>query len=149
MKKLKRVVFILVVALLAAVALLFKSSRDLKQARANFVVKEVIREVPGPVRIKYRKVKQKPEVVEKIVYQDRIVQVPAPEPTPEPPVQSAEGYDRSQDRIVAGVAIHGLGSKRFYQSFMAGYSFGNKLDVLGGVSPDEKTKYTFQTNYRF
>lgn len=148
MKKLKRAIFILIAALLVAVALLFKSNRDLKQAKANFVVKEVIREVPGPVRIKYRKVKQKPEVVEKIVYQDRVVQLPAPEPTPEPPVQSAE-YDRSQDRIVAGVAIHGIGAKRFYQSFMAGYSFGNRLDVLGGVSPDEDTKYTFQTNYRF
>ena len=149
MKKLKRAVIVLVAVLFCAVAMLFKLGRDLKQARSNFVVKEVIREVPGPTRIKYRKVKQKPEIVEKIVYQDRVVQLPAPEPTPEPPIQTAEVYDRSQDRIVAGVAIHGLGSKRFYQSFMAGYSFGNRLDVLGGVSPEEKTKYTLQTNYRF
>lgn len=149
MKKLRRTVIILGVALLCAIVSIFKLRQDLRQAKQNVVVKEVVREVPGPVKIKYREIKQEPQIVEKIVYQDRVVEVPAPSPTPEPTMQPKQGYDRSQDRILAGVSIHGLGSDRSGHSFLAGYSVGNRIDILGGVSPQADTRYSLQAVYRF
>lgn len=150
-KKGKLLFVALCILILALVGVIVRLGYEVKVAKSKVEIREVIREVKvkGPVRIKYRKVveKSEPEIIEKVVY--KVINPQTPEPSPEPVIQTADGYDRSQDRILAGVAIHGIGSKRFYQSFLAGYSFGNKLDVLGGVSPQEDTKYSFQTNYRF
>ena len=131
-------------------AFTIKQRDDLKLARTHVQVKEVIREVKGPVRIKYRKIKEasKPEIkivtVEKIVYK---------EAEPKADEDETEGPDNQTpertDRYVVGVSLLGVNSRRFGHAFHAGYSIGNRLDILGGVSSQADKKYSLQTNYRF
>lgn len=146
MKKLKQLSLILIALLLVAIGFIFKLNKDLKEAKANPRIVEVYHEVEVP-KIKYRTIKEKGEaqVIEKVVY--KFIQEekrPEPQPTPFPVNES-----RKQNRYLAGVSIHGLGSDRWGHSFLGGYSFGNRLDVLAGVSPQEDVKYSVQAVSRF
>lgn len=146
MKKLKKLVLFLVALLILTLGFIFKLKKDLKEAQTNPRIVEVYHEVEVP-KIKYRTIKGKAEaqVIEKVVY--KYIQEekrPIPVPTPDYVNES-----RKQNRYLAGVSIHGLGSDRWGHSFLGGYSFGNRLDVLAGVSPQEDVKYSLQAVSRF
>ena len=146
MKKLKLPLILFVAILLIAVGYILKLKKDLKEAKANPRIVEVYHEVEVP-KIKYRTIKGKAEaqVIEKVVYkfiQEEQREKPEPSPVPADDI-------RKQNRYLAGVSIHGIGADRWGHSFLGGYSFGNRLDVLAGVSPQEDVKYSVQAVTRF
>lgn len=150
LKKSKLVIGVLAVCILALIGYIIRLNGDLKEARSKVEIREVIREVKvkGPVRIKYRKVIEKspPEVIEKVVY--KVIPQPEQEVDDKETMDTVEVKERT-DRYLVGFSILGINSNRFKHSFHAGYSIGNRLDILAGVSSQADTKYSLQTVARF
>lgn len=148
--KAKKLVGVLAVVILALVGYIVRLNGELKQAKSKVEIREVIREVKvkGPVRIKYRKVIEKspPEVIEKVVY--KVIPQPEQEVDDKETMDTVEVKERT-DRYLVGVSILGINSNKFKHAFHAGYSIGNRLDILAGVSSQADTKYSLQTVARF
>lgn len=132
------VLVIAIIIILAESAYIYKQYTDLKIAKEaynNPQIKEVIREVKvtGPVRIEYRTIKEKgeKEIVEKIIYRESEAMVKETE-REEKPVFA--GVSRS-NRYLLGFSNRNFSFRESDNyTYWGGYSFGNRLDVLGGVS---------------
>lgn len=129
---------ILLVIILGQLGYIYKQYTELKIAKEvynNPQIKEVIREVKvtGPVRIEYRTIKEKgeKEIVEKIIYRESEAMVKETE-REEKPVFA--GVSRS-NRYLLGFSNRNFSFRESDNyTYWGGYSFGNRLDVLGGVS---------------
>lgn len=129
---------ILLVIILGQLGYIYKQYTELKIAKEvynNPQIKEVIREVKvtGPVRIEYRTIKEKgeKEIVEKIIYRESEAMVKETE-REEKPVFA--GVSRS-NRYLLGFSNRNFSFRESDNyTYWGGYSFGNRLDILGGVS---------------